>query len=193
MQKRLALLIVYLCLLPCVLLTFTGYLLFTIHINHPKQEKTLTQSTQFQSPPKQMIATSYVPGGQEARIEVLKEFFKRYNSPLLSHAELIVATADKYSLDWKLVPAIAMQESTLCKKIPKNSFNCWGFGIYGGKITRFANYDEAIETVTKTLAREYKEKRGLEEPHEIVTRYTPGSGTWADKVTLVMNSIQNNL
>jgi hypothetical protein len=140
-----------------------------------------------------MIATSYVPGGQEARIEVLKEFFKRYNSPLLSHAELIVATADKYSLDWKLVPAIAMQESTLCKKIPKNSFNCWGFGIYGGKITRFANYDEAIETVTKTLAREYKEKRGLEEPHEIVTRYTPGSGTWADKVTLVMNSIQNNL
>ncbi|HMS23108.1 MAG TPA: hypothetical protein PKA38_05125 [Candidatus Levybacteria bacterium] len=193
MQKRLALLIVYLCLLPCVLLAFTGYLLVTIHLNHPKQEKTLTKSTQFQSPPKQMIAASYTPQGQEARIEVLKEFFKRYNSPLLSHAELIVTTADKYSLDWKLVPAIAMQESTLCKKIPKNSFNCWGFGIYGGKITRFANYDEAIETVTKTLAREYKEKRGLEEPHEIVTRYTPGSGTWADKVTLVMNTIQNSL
>ena len=102
-------------------------------------------------------------------------------------------SADKYAIDWRLIPAIAMQESTLCQNIPKNSYNCWGFGIYSGKITRFNNYAEAIETVTKTLARDYKEKRGLEHPEEIVTRDTPGSGTWADSVNCVLQRIKNNL
>lgn len=183
----------YLCLLPCVLLALAGYLLIIINISSPKHAQTLSRTTQFQEPPKQTPESSYVSRNQEARVEVLAQFFKRYNSPLLANAQQIVDAADKYSIDWRLIPAIAMQESTLCKKIPKNSFNCWGFGIYGGKVTRFKNFNEAIETVTKTLARDYKEQRGLEEPHEIVTRYTPGSGTWADNVTYVMDRIQSSL
>lgn len=193
MRKRLVLLASYLCLLPCILLALAGYLLIIINISSPKHAQTLSRTAQFQEPPKQTPESSYVSRNQEARVEVLVQFFKRYNSPLLANAQQIVDAADKYSIDWRLIPAIAMQESTLCKKIPKNSFNCWGFGIYGGKVTRFKNFNEAIETVTKTLARDYKEKRGLEEPHEIVTRYTPGSGTWADNVTYVMDRIQSSL
>lgn len=195
MQKRLVLLASYLFLLPCVLLAFTGYYLILLNKQDIRPVQTLTSDTQFQAPPKQQIATSYVPESQEARVEVLSLFFKRYNSPLINHAQTIVDTADKYSIDWRLIPAIAMQESTLCKKIPKNSFNCWGFGIYGGKVTRFKDFDEAIETVTKTLAKEYKDKRGLEAPHEIVTRYTPNSNgeKWADNVNFVMGRIQDSL
>jgi hypothetical protein len=98
--------------------------------------------------------------------------------------------ADKYSLDFRLIPSIAMQESNLCKKIPAESYNCWGFGIYGSKVTKFSNYPEAIETVTRTLALKYKEK-GLVTPEEIMSMYTPSSnGSWAHGVNHFMQQLQ---
>ena len=192
-MRKLVLLASVLCLLPCILLALVGYLLIILKFSAPKTTEALSSSVQFQALPITNASSVYLPTNSEARVEVLTEFFKRYNSPLLSFAQKIVESADKYAIDWRLIPAIAMQESTLCQNIPKNSYNCWGFGIYGGKVTRFSNYGEAIDTITKTLARDYKEKRGLEHPEEIVTRYTPGSGTWADGVNFVMQRIQSNL
>lgn len=128
----------------------------------------------------------------DARIESLRQFFKRYKSPLEPYAKEVVKAADTYNLDHRLIPAIAMQESNLCQKIPDNSYNCWGFGIYGKKVTRFENYPEAIETVTKTLAKHYRDK-GLETPNEIMTKYTPGSnGSWANGVNYFMNILSLN-
>lgn len=127
---------------------------------------------------------------KDARVEMVRQFFAKYKSPLEPHAQEVVAFADKYGLDFRLIPAIAMQESTLCKNAPKDSYNCWGFGIYGGKVTRFDNYSEAIHTVTKTLALKYK-KDGLHTPEEIMKRYTPSSdGSWARGVNIVLNSLQ---
>lgn len=182
----------YLMLLPVVLLSLVGYYLITLNISSQKPQRLASNAT-FQAVPEVITSTTHATQETEARVETLKEFFKRYDSPLEPYAKHIVDTADKYSLDWRLIPAIAMQESTLCKRIPKNSNNCWGFGIYGSKVTRFTDYETAIETVSKTLAVEYKEKRGLEQPHEIVTRYTPSSTTWADKVSLVMNRIEESM
>lgn len=130
---------------------------------------------------------------EDGRIQALEEFFESYNSPLKSYASVIVSEADKHNIDYRLIPAIAMQESTLCKKIIKDSYNCWGFGIYGGKVTKFANYEEAIETVTRTLSKKYVQK-GLEEPHEIVQKYTPSDeGKWANVVNMMMEEIKNTL
>ncbi|OGH02520.1 MAG: hypothetical protein A2798_02675 [Candidatus Levybacteria bacterium RIFCSPHIGHO2_01_FULL_37_17] len=127
---------------------------------------------------------------KDARVERIRDFLTKYDSDLAPYAEFIVETADKYSLDWRLVPVIAMQESTLCKKAPKDSFNCWGFGIYGKKVTKFSNYKEAIETVTKTLAKNYIDQ-GLVEPDEIMSKYTPSNdGTWAKNVASLMNGLQ---
>ena len=127
---------------------------------------------------------------KDARIAVVKDFFKRYKSDLYDHAEEVIKAADKYDVDFRLIPAIAMQESNLCKKAPKNSFNCWGFGIYGKKVTRFSNYSEAIDTVTKTLAKNYI-ARGLETPEQIMTKYTPGSnGSWAKSVNHFMDQLE---
>lgn len=127
---------------------------------------------------------------KDARIEMVRQFFARYDSPLEPFAKDVVVTADKYGLDFRLIPAIAMQESTLCKKAPKDSYNCWGYGIYGKKVTRFKNYPEAINTVTKTLAVQYK-KDGLHTPEEIMSRYTPSSnGSWAEGVNFVMSRLQ---
>ncbi len=127
---------------------------------------------------------------KEGRIEIVRQFLAKYNSPLEGYATDIVQIADKYDLDFRLIPAIAMQESNLCKKIPTGSHNCWGFGIYGTKVTRFENYPEAIETVTKTLATKYKQ-RGLITPDEIMSMYTPSSdGSWARSVNHFMAKMQ---
>jgi hypothetical protein len=130
---------------------------------------------------------------QDARLTAVQSFFKKYNSELLPYAEEVITAADKYNLDYRLVPAIAMQESTLCKKAPKDSYNCWGFGIYAKKITKFDNYYDAIDTVTKTLAIQYKAK-GLETPEQIMSKYTPGSnGSWAKSISHFMDQLAINL
>jgi len=129
-------------------------------------------------------------GEGDGRVEKLRQFFAKYNSPLEDNAADVVAAADEYGLDFRLIPAIAMKESTLCRTIPNNSYNCWGFGIYGKTITRFADYKEGIYTVTKALATRYKD-RGLVTPDQIMTMYTPSSdGSWAASVNHTMNQLQ---
>lgn len=127
---------------------------------------------------------------QDAKVELIRQFFARYNSPLELYAQDTVDAANAYNIDFRLIPAIAMQESNLCKKEPKDSFNCWGFGIYGNKTTRFENYKEAIYTVTKTLSEHYKDN-GLETPEEIMRKYTPSNnGSWAYSVNFFMNLLK---
>lgn len=126
----------------------------------------------------------------DGRTEKVRQFFARYGSPLEPYAADVVNAADEYGLDHRLIPAIAMQESNLCKKIPENSYNCWGFGIYGKTVTRFTDYKHGIYTVTKALATRYKSK-GLVTPNEIMTMYTPSSnGSWAFSVNHFMTQLE---
>jgi hypothetical protein len=126
---------------------------------------------------------------QDGRVEKIRQFLQRYNSPLEPYAQDIVEAADEYGLDYRLIPAIAMQESNLCLKIPAGSYNCWGFGIYGNTVHRFSDYKEGIYTVTKTLATKYK-NRGLVTPEEIMTMWTPSSnGSWAHSVNHFMGEL----
>lgn len=126
---------------------------------------------------------------KDARIEAVSEFFASYKSELKPFAEKVVKDADRYGIDYRLVPAIAMQESNLCKKVPEGSSkNCWGYGIYGKNSISFDNYNEAINAVSKTLG-EYKEI-GLVTPEEIMTKYTPSSkGSWARGVIHFMEEL----
>jgi hypothetical protein len=141
-------------------------------------------------PLKRNIATDTITT-EEGRVEMVRQFLAKYKSPLEPHADFIVQVADKYDLDFRLIPAIAMQESNLCRRIPQDSHNCWGFGIYGGKITKFSTYPEAIETVTKTLGTKYKNK-GLITPEQIMSKYTPSSpnGSWAKGVSHFMDQLE---
>jgi len=126
----------------------------------------------------------------DGRVEKIRQFLASYSSPLEPFANDIVQAADEYGLDYRLVPAIAMQESNVCKKIPQDSYNCWGFGIYGKTVTKFRDYHEAIYTVTKTLATKYKRK-GLVTPDQIMTMWTPSStGNWAFSVNQFMDTLQ---
>lgn len=125
-----------------------------------------------------------------AKEETLRQFFQKYDSPLVDQTEFIIETAEKYSLDHRLVPAIAMQETNLCKKAKEGSHNCWGYGVTGSKYKFFDSYEQAIETVTKTLAEQYRDKHGLVTPEEIEKRYTPSSnGSWAQSVSFFMERL----
>ena len=126
---------------------------------------------------------------QDARVEIVRQFLDRYSSPLAPYAKLLVETAETYHLDFRLLPAVAMQESTLCKKIPEDSYNCWGYGIYGDNVLRFDSYEEAIENVGKGLSVDYIHD-GLSTPELIMDRYTPSSdGSWAVSVRSFMEKM----
>lgn len=126
----------------------------------------------------------------DSRVATLKRFFRKYNSPLYDEAEHIVKVADIYQMDYRLIPAIAMQESGLCRAIPINSYNCWGWGIYGNKVTRFSSYTEGIEVVSRGIKKNYLDK-GYVTPTQIMEKYTPSSqGSWARGVNYVLDSLQ---
>lgn len=115
----------------------------------------------------------------DARAKLVDFYFARYQSPMAGLGEAIVTTADKYNLPFGLVPAIAMCEGNLGKVIPVDSYNTYGWGIYGEKITRFASWEDGIEKVSRGLRQDYLNK-GLTTPDQIMKKYTPGSnGSWA--------------
>ncbi|CAN5176585.1 hypothetical protein BH09PAT1_BH09PAT1_0970 [soil metagenome] len=127
----------------------------------------------------------------DARVEMLRQFFTKYHSPLTPFAEEFVTQAETYQLDFRLLPAIAMQETNLCLKSHEDSYNCWGFGVYGGKYMYFDNYPQAIETISKALALRYRDKHGLVTPEEIQHMYTPSNdGSWAYSVNHFMQTLQ---
>lgn len=126
----------------------------------------------------------------DARPAIINQYFIRYNSPLIGHEDFIVKTSDKYSLDYRLIPAIAQQESNLCKIIPPESYNCWGWGIHSKGSLGFSSYEEAIEAVSKGLREEYLNK-GYTTVPDIMSKYTPQSnGSWANGVTQFMGDME---
>jgi len=196
-MKKLVLATGFFLLVPLILLLLIFYSLFLFYQTHPysfSALKTNKEGTSFQAVP--LIDSSRFSINIEktdARVEVLKNFLAQYNSPLLPYAKKLVEAADKNNLDYRLLPSIAMQESNLCKKAPKDSYNCWGYGIYGNKITKFQNYEEAIDVVSAALAKYYI-AQGYTNPHEIVKKYTPSNdGSWANSVSFFMQVLDINL
>lgn len=127
----------------------------------------------------------------DSRTEILRQFFARYKSPLEPLASYFVKKAEEYQLDFRLLPAIAMQETNLCLKSQPDSYNCWGFGVYGGKYRYFDSYEQAIDIISKTLALRYRNTHGLVTPEEIEKMYNPNSsGAWAFSVNHFMDVME---
>ena len=179
------------------LCTLIFSLLLLIYISTPQKTAILTGPPyqKYQALP-QALTLSYNQTvditKNDARVILIYDFFKEHNSPLANLADQFVKTADFYNLDFRLLPAIAMQESNGAKKIPKDSFNPFGYGIYGKKILRFNSFEEAINRVGRGLKEDYIDQ-GLTTPHQIMVKYTPPSlqkgGPWALGVTAFMEQI----
>lgn len=144
----------------------------------------------YASLPSEFPTVSGVVTSNDARPEIIKNYLEAYNSPLVSYSNYLVDIADKYQLDFRLLPAIAQQESNLCKFIPPGGHNCWGWGIHSEGTLGFDSFQEAIETVAYGLKTEYIDK-GYITPEEIMSKYTPLSdGSWARGVTHFMEEME---
>lgn len=129
--------------------------------------------------------------GDDARSMILKKYLRYYHSPLENYAQKLVVEADKNGLDYRLLTAIAQQESNLCKFIPPGSHNCWGWGIHSKGSLGFTSYDKAIETVSYGIKKDYIDQ-GFTSIEDIMSKYTPMSdGSWAFGVSKFMLDIEN--
>lgn len=126
----------------------------------------------------------------DRRVTVLYSFLDSYNSPLKYNTVDFVREADVNQLDWRLVASISGVESTFGKQLPYNSYNAWGWGIYGDNMIRFASYDEAIATISKSLREKYIDTWGAQNVYQI-GRFYAASPTWAQRVIFFMNKIES--
>ncbi len=129
----------------------------------------------------------------DARAKIIEDFFNGYKSPLSELSNVFIQVADKYNLDWRLLPSIAMQESNGGKRVIKDSNNPFGYGIYGNLVIRFSSWEQAIERVGRALREDYL-NQGLKNPVQIMAKYTPPSlakdGAWAKGVSSFIEELR---
>lgn len=129
------------------------------------------------------------PAIVDNRAEILRDYLVKKNSPLADSAETFIKEADKHNLDWRLIVSISGLESGFGKHIPVNSYNGWGWGIYGDKSLGFASWDEAIATISEGIRTKYMDKWGLTDIYSIGRTYA-ASPTWATRVSYFMNDLE---
>lgn len=122
---------------------------------------------------------------QDMRAKALEKVFEKYHSPLVPFAGSYIEIADKYGIDWRLLPAIAGLESSFGNAQLKGSFNSYGWG--GGRIY-FASVEDGIDTVLGGLKNRYM-SRGATTVETIAPIYSE-SPTWAPRVRRFMNEIE---
>lgn len=81
------------------------------------------------------------------RPSIIDDYFEARNMPLKGYGKKMVEVADSNGLDWRLLPALSVRESSGGKQMCENNPFGWG----SCKIT-FKSIDEAIETVGYKLA-----------------------------------------
>lgn len=124
------------------------------------------------------------------RAVVLYNFLDKYNSPLKVYSRDFVEQADQYNLDYRFLVAISGVESTFAQQLPSNSYNAWGWGIYGTNMIYFKSYPEAIGTISKSLREDYINKWGAKDVYQI-GRFYAASPTWAQRVVYFMSKIED--
>ena len=126
------------------------------------------------------------------KAQAIDEYFEARSMPMKGLVEKLALEAEKNGLDWRLLAAISVRESTggkfACKKAGYNAFG-WGSCKIG-----FDSYEHAIEIVAKNLggnnprtARYYDNKTTI----QILRAYNPPSivPRYAEQVLAIMKAI----
>ena len=135
------------------------------------------------------LASEVSPLVMDDRAQILEGFLLQYDSPLAPYAGDFIKYADEYDLDWRLVASIAGLESTFGKRIPYQSYNGWGWGVYGDNVINFDSWTDGIETISHGLRTRYLKDKPDSDPYFIGPTYA-SSPTWAVRVTFFMNKME---
>lgn len=126
-------------------------------------------------------------GLADNRVLQLTAYLQAKGSPLADYAVQFVQAADKYNLDWRLLPAISGDESGFGKAYVGGTYNAWGWG--GGYI-HLGSWNGAIETLSQALRENYINKLGTADVSRIGKMWA-ADPDWARKVEMYMNQISN--
>jgi len=145
---------------------------------------------------KKNVVPSFEVGDKRAL--ALKKYLDSKNSPLAIAATDIVAAADKYHIDYTLIPAISGVESGFCKVTTldvsnpnKETHNCWGWGKRGNSFWEFASWAEGVNKVSKGIYEVYGSNPTPEEMQDIYCTSCIGLNDWKTTVRDYMNDIKS--
>ena len=130
---------------------------------------------------------------RKEKAEAIDTYFKERSMPLEGTGMTFVLVAEKYGLDWRLLPAIGVRESSGGKAAC--GFNPFGWGSC--KLHNFGSYEQAIEALGKNLgganpktARYYAGKSTKEKLYYYNGTVVP---TYPDEVLAIMKKIESDL
>jgi hypothetical protein len=117
----------------------------------------------------------------DPRFRILKRFFTKTDCPARHYAQVFIEAADRYDLDWRLLPSLSFIESTGGKAARNNNL----FGWDGGK-AQFPTPTASIHTVGYRLANSslYKDK----DLDGLLNTYNPDT-EYAERVKSVMRQL----
>ena len=119
---------------------------------------------------------------EDTRLVRLQQFLEEKACPAHRFAKDFIEAADRNSLDWRLLPSIAMIESSGGKAYKNNNIFGWGNGNF-----RFNSIREGIHEVARMLATSpsYRNKT----VDEILRVFNPEHGDYVLRVKTVMRQI----
>jgi len=117
----------------------------------------------------------------DPRLESLRRFFQKTACPALAYSKAFLEAADRYALDWRLLPSISIVESSGGKAASHNNLFGWDSGR-----AQFSSPTAGIHAVGYRLA--HSELYRNKNTDGILATYNPADG-YAVKVKQVMRSI----
>lgn len=176
--------------------------------NNKTSNKYAPKYSIFSSKPLTSLAASTNLFGGDTRAATLDKIFEAYKCPLAGYGKTFVKEADKNGVPYWLTAAIAFQESSCGKVTPQvkiagqedvtnpqdlkfeESYNAWGWGVWGENIRTFNSWEEGIASVSKYLGDKFF-SQGITDTCEIMEIYTPPSdGSWCRGVNYFGEMIQ---
>jgi hypothetical protein len=118
---------------------------------------------------------------KDPRFEALRKFFEKGDCPAQHYSQAFIDAADRYELDWRLLPSLSYVESTGGKQARNNNMFGWDSGR-----AQFATPTEGIHQVGYRLA--YSNLYRDKDLDGVLATYNP-SAEYAQKVKSVMRRI----
>lgn len=130
---------------------------------------------------------------RKVKAEAIDSYFRERSMPLEGTGMTFVLVAEKYGLDWRLLPAIGVRESSGGKAACGHNPFGWG----SCKLHNFVSYEQAIEALGKNLgganpttARYYAGKSTKDKLYYYNGTVVP---TYPDEVLAIMNKIEADM
>ena len=124
---------------------------------------------------------------KDDRKQRLETYLTSNGSPLAPYSREFIKIADKYGLDWRLLPAIAGVESTFGLYVPSGSYNPYGWN--NGNFY-FRNWVASTDYVASQIKSRWGSLAPIT-PWNIGPSYA-ASPTWAYRVSKYMGAVSLN-